>query len=138
MSCDFAVWYARTRPSAEEAQALYGKLCEGDVSGVEPHPGIDAFYAALTSKHPEIDDVPEERVDDTDLCPWSVAFDRSPGHLIMCSVWSKANYVEGLIRQLASEHGLVVYDPQSQVVHCPESLSNPAGPSRPWWKRFWS
>ena len=120
---------------------MYAALCEGDTTGLEPSPAIDAFYVELTGIHPEIDDVPEEDVDDTDLCPWSIAFDRSPGHLIVCCVWSKAEYVHELIHRLASKHGLAVFDPQSETITYPPPKGAPGRPvateaRKPWW-RFW-
>jgi hypothetical protein len=130
MSCDYSVWHTGSRLSAAEASDLHARLCQGDISGVAPHPGIDAFYRELTARHPEIDDVPDDQVDNTDLCPWSVAFDRSAGHIVMCCVWPKADYVGELVSRLAAKHGLVFYDPQSEkVVHPGEARA-----SRPWWK----
>ena len=131
MSCDFAVWRTGEKMDDEAAARLYAALCDGDTSGVEPCSAIDAFYRELTAMHPEIDDVPEDAIDDTDLCPWSIAFDRSPGHLIMCCVWSKAEHVEGVIKGLAAKHGLAVFDPQAGAISWPGSGSRDR---KPWWK----
>ena len=141
MSCDFGIWWPSKRLDAGAAGRLYAALCEGDTTGLEPSPAIDAFYGELTGIHPELDDVPEEDVDDTDLCPWSIAFDRSPGHLIVCCVWSKAEYVHELIHRLASKHGLAVFDPQSETITYPPPKGAPGRPvateaRKPWW-RFW-
>jgi hypothetical protein len=140
MSCDFGIWWPSNRLDAGAAGRLYAALCEGDTTGVAPSPAIDAFYNALTRIHPEIDDVAEEDLDNADLCPWSIAFDRSPGHLIICCVWSKAQYVQELIHRLASEHGLAVFDPQSETVTYPSPEGARSMPTaltrRPWW-RFW-
>lgn len=126
------------------AGLLYGALCEGDTSGVEPSAAIDAFYEELTSLHPELDDVAVGAiaagdVDDVDRCPWSARFDRSPGHLILCCAWSKADDVEALVKRLARAHGLSVYDPQSERITLPndgEPGRAAARQRRPWW-RFW-
>jgi hypothetical protein len=136
MSCDFGIWFPHTRLTHREANDLYGRLCVGDTSGVQPNPAVDAFYAELTAKHPEIDTIPEERIDDHDYCPWSCRLDRSPGHLIMACVWSKADYVTTLVHELARRHGLAVYDPQSDRITYPDESPSPAGGKRPWW-RFW-
>jgi hypothetical protein len=109
---------------------LYAALCDGNIAGVQPHAAIDAFYSELVAKHPQIDDISDEQVDDHNLCPWSVAFDRSPRHIIMCCVWSKADYVGGLLKSLAKKHGLALYDPQSERVHYPDG----ANVDKPWWK----
>lgn len=119
MSYDLAVWFPDRRLSDEEATELYARLCDGDTGGVTPHPTVDAFYRELTQLHPEIDAIPEDRIDDTDYCPWSVAHSRSAGHVIMSCVWSKAEYVDGLVRRLAGAHGLVVYDPQEGTISPP-------------------
>ena len=124
MSCDFAVWLPARRLSNHEAGALYSRLCDGDTTGLQDTPAIDAFYEELVSMHPEIDDIPESRLGDHDLCPWSCAFDHSPGHLIMCCVWPKADDVHGLLLSLADRHGLALYDPQSEVIHYPGEASS--------------
>jgi hypothetical protein len=59
MSFDLGVWYPQKRIRNEEATELYVRLCDGDTSGVAAHPAIDAFYAELTARHPEIDTIPE-------------------------------------------------------------------------------
>jgi hypothetical protein len=86
MSFDLGVWYPQKRIRNEEAGEPYLRLCSGDTSGVAPSPAVDAFYVELTARHPEIDAVPEERIDDHDFCPWSCKLDRSPGHVIMSCV----------------------------------------------------
>jgi hypothetical protein len=136
MSCDFGVWFPYKRLSDQEAREVYARLCDGDRSAVEPHAAVDAFYADLTEKHPEIDTVPEDRLDDHDYCPWSCALDYSPGHVIMSCVWSKAGYVERLVHGLARKHGLAVYDPQADRVTYPEESPEAQSRKRPRWK-FW-
>jgi hypothetical protein len=130
MSFDLVVWYPDTRLSADEANRRYVSLCEGNVSGVVEHPAIQAFYDELIAKHPEIDDVPEDRIDDDEYCPWSVAMDRSAGHVIMCCVWSRAEYVRGFVGQLALKHGLVLYDPQEGNAIYPSGGTRPDGETR--------
>ena len=114
----------------EEARARYSRLCDAEVEGeVLEHPSVAAFYAELTAEHPEIDDIPEGRVDDTEYCPWSVAMDRSDGHVIMACVWSRAEYVGQLVRHLARKHGLAIFDPQQGRVSYPDSSDEPEPPS---------
>jgi len=119
MSCDFAVWYPSHRLTNEQAGELYHQLCDGITKGVVAHPAVDAFYNEITAKHPEIDDITDEEIGEFDLCPWSVAFDRSQGHLIMCCVWSKADYVGRLVKEMARKHGLAVFDPQMEEIIYP-------------------
>ncbi|WP_051507142.1 hypothetical protein [Saccharibacillus sacchari] len=113
MSFDLAVRYPSANLTNEQAGNLYLQLCEGHLEDVRPHEAINRFYLAITALHPEIDHVSEDDIDNLDLCPWSIAFDRSPGHLIMSCVWSKAEYVENLIIKTASKHSLAVYNPQT-------------------------
>jgi hypothetical protein len=132
MSFDLGVWYPQKRITNEEAAELYVGLRDGDMGGVVPHPAIDAFYAELTGKHPEIDTVPEEKIDDHDDCPWSCKLDRSSSHVIMSCVWPKATYVYELVRDLARNHGLALYDPQGEeVIYPDDSTGASAGASRP-------
>ncbi|MBP7867807.1 MAG: hypothetical protein KA419_17895 [Acidobacteria bacterium] len=120
MSFDLAVWSKNAVASPAEAGELYARLCD-DPSGVyddlPASRGIETFYRELTAQHPEIDDVPEEEIDNTDLCPWSIAFDRSDKHILLCAVWSKADYVENLVRTLAEKHDLALFNPQTGTLH---------------------
>lgn len=130
MSFDLGVRYPQQRIGNKEAGELYVRLCAGDTSGVLPHLAIDAFYTDLTGKHPEIDTIPEGKIGDYDYCPWSCKLDRSPGHVIMSCVWSKATYVDRLVQDLARKHGLAVYDPQDDEVIYPDGSTGSKGMSR--------
>jgi hypothetical protein len=130
VSFDLGVWYPQKRIGNKEARKLYARLCDGDTSGVFPHPAIDAFYGELTAKHPEIDAIPEKKIDDHDYSPWSCEMDRSPGHVIMSCVWSKAEYVGALVQDLARKHGLAIYDPQSDGVIYPAGSTGAVRTSR--------
>ena len=120
MSFDLGVWYPQKLIPNEEAAELYVRLCDGDASGVAPHSAIDAFYAELTTKHPEIDSIPEEKIDDHAYCPWSCKLDHAPTHVIMSCVWSQATSVHQLVKELTRKHGLALYDPQSKEVVYPD------------------
>jgi hypothetical protein len=131
MSFDLGVWFPQLRIGNKEAGNLYARLCEGDKACVAPNPAVDAFYAELTAKHPEIDTIPEERVGDFDYCPWSCALDHSPGHVVLSCVWPKATYVAQLVQDLARKHGLAVYDPQSDAVIYPDGSTASTGKTSP-------
>lgn len=120
MSFDLGVWHPTKRLTHEQAGKLYATLCESQTDGVTPHPAVDAFYAELTARYPEIDTVPDDRIDDREYCPWSCALDRSPGHVIMPCVWSQAENVQRFVTQLAHKYGLAVYDPQQARVSYPD------------------
>jgi hypothetical protein len=120
MSFDLGVWYPSKRLTDDEAGELYVALCKSQTVGVTPHHKVEAFYTELTDRYPEIDTIPEDRIDDHDYCPWSCALDRSAGHVIMPCVWSQAENVERFVRQLAKKHGLATYDPQQGRVFYPD------------------
>jgi hypothetical protein len=120
MSFDLGVWHPLTRLTDAEAGELYVSLCDYGIGGVTSHPAVDAFYAELTARYPEIDTVPDDRIDDHDYCPWSCALDRSPAHVIMSCVWPQAENVERTVRELAAKHGLAAFDPQQGKVFYPD------------------
>lgn len=113
MSWDCAVWHSNVVKNKEDAGKLYNKLCDGDTSLVGPTQRIQDFYEELTSKHPEIDDVNEDEIDNLDLCPWSITFDKSEGHIIMSCAVNKAEYVSDLIQKLAKKYELSFFEPQN-------------------------
>jgi len=119
MSFDLGVWYPDKRIGNKEAGEFYVRLCDGDASGVIPNPAVDEFYAALTAKHPEINTIALDKIDDHDYRPWSCKLDRSADHVIMSCVWPKATDVGQLVESLARKHGLAVYDPQSDLITYP-------------------
>lgn len=119
MSYDLAIWFPNEVLSDEQALEKYLKLCNEDTSGLIPHPAIGNFYLELYRIHPEVDDVPEEKQGDFDFSPWSVEHDLSDRHLILCCVWSHAEYVHDLVLNLAQKHGLAMFDPQLRKIHYP-------------------
>ncbi|HEY7645897.1 MAG TPA: hypothetical protein VH858_12730 [Hyphomicrobiales bacterium] len=129
MSYDYAIWHTQIRLTATEAIGLYYALCEGDASGVRANRAIDAFYTELTSLYPEVTHIPDASIGDYELCPWSVAIDRSPGHLILCCVSPKAEQVGDTVRRLARKHNVAVFDPQSKQIFYPDilTLKGPGG-----------
>ena len=134
MSFDLYCVVSASSHQWRRARPLYVRLCR-EHTELAPHTSVDAFYGELTSKHPEIDTIPDDQIDDHDLCPWSCALDRSPAHVIMPCVWSKAEYVHSFVHSLAAKHGLAVYDPQSELVTYPPSRPF-AKSGKPWW-RLW-
>lgn len=120
MSFDLGVWYSQVPLSDEEAAEIYVHLC-GDwpYLGGEHH-SVGSFYEELTKRWPEIDTVPDERIDDLEYCPWSCAISCSGMAVVTSCVWSMADKVESFIRELAKQHKLILFDPQSGKVHLPE------------------
>ncbi len=116
MSFDLGVWHLASGPGAARAGDVYGRLCEGDLSDVIPHPSVAAFLEEITERFPQIDEWPEETIDD---CPWNVAFDVSDAHVLMCIAWSRCEEVAPWILEVARKHHLFLYDPQSDELHAP-------------------
>lgn len=112
MSYDLAIWFPKEVLTDKQPLDQYHKLCNGDTSGLIPHPSIGEFYLELYCIHPEIDDIPEEKQGNFDFSPWSIEHDFSDRHLIVCSVWSHADYVHDLVLNLAKKYGLTMFDPQ--------------------------
>jgi hypothetical protein len=133
MSFDLAVWHSETPLTGREAQGIYAKLCENWPYLEGTQPTVDAFYRELTEKWPEIDTIPEEKVDDFDFCPWSCALNHSGMAIVLSCVWPKAEEVAKRTIELAEKHQLVLYDPQTNGVVLPSSLQNR---KRPWHKRL--
>jgi len=120
MSFDLGVWDSDIGIRKDQPADIYLRLCEGKVAPNGQSPSVNAFYAELTRKWPEIDSVPDKKIDDVDFCPWSSAIDHSGMHVIMCCTWSKANEVAGFVEQLAAKHGLVFFNPQTNEVKLPQ------------------
>jgi hypothetical protein len=119
VSYDLAVWFPDRILSNEQALEQYRKLCDENIDGLISHPSISNFYWELYKLHPEIDDVPEDKLGDFDFSPWSVAHDLSDRQLMLSCVWSHADYVHDLVLNLAQKHGLAVFDPQLTKIHYP-------------------
>ena len=130
MSFDVALWYRAKPMGRAEALSFYKSLCEGDTSDIEPNPAVATFVREVTAKYPQIDDVPEEQLDE---CPWNIAFDQSEGHVIICIAWSRCDEIVPWVTGLAAKHGLTYFDPQSGEVYLPRHMLRPR---HRWWQ-FW-
>jgi len=113
MGWNCAVWHSNSVKNKEDAEKLYEKLCKDDTSLIGPTQRIQDFYEELTAKHPEVDDLSEDEINNLDLCPWKNTFDKSEGHIIMSCVFSRAEYINVLIQDLARKYELSFYDPQN-------------------------
>ncbi len=120
MSYDLAVWHATQPITTREAQEVYFRLCEGDHAAVEPHVGVACFLRDLTRSYPELGEW--DRLE-PDRCPWSAAFDKSEGHVVMCTAFSRADEVTGLVESLAAKHDLVCFNPQGPYVAYPPRIA---------------
>jgi hypothetical protein len=119
MSYDLAVWYSPERIPAERAAELYKSLCAGDLSSIEPSRAIEAFVKELSSRYPQLDEVPDDQVDDS---PWSCGFDVSDRHVLLTMSTSHLEEVGPFVQSLAEKHRLFLFDPQTREVYVPTSL----------------
>ena len=133
MSYDLGVWHSDLPLDDARAGDLYIKLCEQQWVPTEESPATLAFYNELSARYPEIDDVPEEKLDD---CPWSCAHDRSGLHVLMAMQWGKYSEIAPVVYGLADKHGLICYNPQEAKVVLPSRLKHSVRPKRPWF-HFW-
>lgn len=132
MSFDLAVWWEPGPITAQRAQAIYYWLIgEGDDLDssnfdLRSHDAVAAFEEALIEQFPRIGDVAEE---DLDATPWSMDPWFAPDHVLLTIRWAWADELSAVVRNLATEHGLVVWDPQARKVHQIDDLE--PGSTRP-------
>ncbi|HHF3081720.1 TPA: hypothetical protein ACPJ03_004667 [Vibrio diabolicus] len=134
MSFDIAILSLEKRVSNSEASKIYAEILEGNYSHIAKNAAIEDLYRELTAIHPEIDDIPDEKIDDIDFCPWSCEFDKSAAHIIISSVWSKSDYVYELVQSLAVKHSLALFSPQTEVVVYPDGSEGVEVKKKTWWK----
>jgi len=120
VSFDLSFWHEDQPITLDQARHIYTRLCDDDSTVVTAHPNVALFLAELTRHYPAIDDVPEDKLDDS---PWSCAFSVTSGSAIVCMTWPAGTKLASFVIQLAMQHDLVCYDPQQDAVHSPASLS---------------
>lgn len=114
MSFDLLVLATRGL-DADAVRARIASVMDDVASADDPQPpspdaGITAFLAEITRLYPT-----DGR--DPDQVPWSVApAITAPDWIYLCVSWSRAQELSEVVRRVAAEHCLSVYDPQSDVV----------------------
>ena len=121
MSFDLGFWHEDNPITAEQARHIYWQLCEGNESVVKPYPALALFLEGLAQRYPTISAYPYEDVDD---CPWIADWDVTPGSVIFCIAWSRAEEIAPLLVEMANTYDLVRYNPQRDEVYLPASLLN--------------
>ena len=112
MSYDLAVWEG-ARPSSDAAALTeYERRMDAvEATGPQPpSPGIEAYVQALLDRWPDID------TDAGADSPWAVSplmGDASGSIIYFPMVWSAADEASAYAAQLAAQHGLICFDPQS-------------------------
>jgi hypothetical protein len=111
VSLDLAVLAMDASADAEQARAM-AERCWRSAAHAEGEldERIAAFYEALLSRFPP--DSPDS--------PWMAALDAGIDHVTMNLSWSaRSTPAIEAIQDLAAEHRLVIYDPQSEDVYLP-------------------
>lgn len=106
MSYDLAVWDGEAPASAEEAIAVYADLAEEylEVDEIVPTAKITGYIEALLQRWP----------DDDDNAPWASGGTGDASGPVLCVNISPGREDEVVphAAELATEHGLVLYDLQ--------------------------
>jgi hypothetical protein len=113
MSYDLAVWEGDMPSNDEEASAQYGALMDrmeaGGFDDPAPTPRIRAYVEALLARWPDIDESEDS--------PWasSPLMNEAIGPLVYFPmVFSRADEASQFAADMAHQHGLVCFDPQSE------------------------
>lgn len=120
MSFDLYVWKGPVVATGEEAGELVRRsFTEGDVV-FEPSPDVLRFYEELTERYPPLESFPEAQlVAGTAVTYWSDSPERSNRVVSMSLQWRVPDGVVEYIGDLATKHGLILFDPQGPDVHRP-------------------
>lgn len=97
---------------------------------IAPSARVAAFMLELRARYPDFDSLSEE---ECEASPWASGFEYSDQHATFNVQWSAAKKLLGELRALATEHELVLYDPQEEKVYNPPSLRTV--PAWQFWRR---
>jgi hypothetical protein len=121
MSYDLAVWEGE-RPSDDEAatkfflERIMPQIEKYDLSNpIPPAPRIRAYVEALLDHWPDIGVVGNEMVNEDS--PWSVSglMGEAIGWFVYFPMqWAKAAEASAFAAEVAQQHGLICYDPQTE------------------------
>jgi hypothetical protein len=114
VSFDLYLWATPSPVTADQASDICSRLARGDQSATTPRPRLLEFAGELVARYPRLEDLT-----DPAGSPWSMSPDATPERVILSMGFSRAPEVSPDILRLASQHGLVCYDPQARQVHHP-------------------
>ncbi len=115
MSYDLYVWHEPLPISADDARAKLQRWVDGDSDVFAPHPAVPVFLDALLDRFPPLESLSDDDIDM--LGVWSVTPDRSDSIAALSCVWSRADEVDQVVRELAAAQGLVCYEPGYHVLN---------------------
>ncbi len=126
MSFDLTVLNPAKPLTAAEALAVHNSICDGE--DVSKWLAVDdrtaAFVAALTKDYPQIDELPDDQIDN---CPWSCGLDVGPSWAMMNIVWSRSHEIAKFVFALCRQHDLALFDHQTGLVCLPDRVVRTAG-----------
>jgi hypothetical protein len=113
VSYDLFVFKGPIPRTAVEFTGLLERFQAGDEAAFEASPRLAAFYADLLRKYPALEDLPDDKVDDS---AWAMTPDESERLIALNFAWPEAERVAKEVPKLARKHGLVLMDPQSGLI----------------------
>jgi len=118
MSFDLYIWSSRQPVTSDRAQEIFRLLADGHDDAVEPDDRVLALHRELIDRYP-----PLETLGDTELesSPWTMSPDATDRRVVLCMSWSTAAEASPFVLELAKQHGLVCFDPQSGQIHQPDT-----------------
>lgn len=121
MSFQLGVWQAEKPLSLGAAGELFDRVAEGKEPDLRPAPAMKAFFNQLLLRYPTLDNWPSEDVTE---CPWEEQPRFNPQYIIFTLLPAHSEQLEAVIVDMALEHGMTVYDPQTPDLHMPAKLED--------------
>jgi hypothetical protein len=113
VSYDIAVWEGDRPANDKAALVAYNEMWARYENGDEPASGrILNFIAELTARYPDLDDLPNDEVDDSPWASGSLREDVIGPFVYFTLVPSKVDEMVPFIVEAARRHELVCFDPQ--------------------------
>jgi hypothetical protein len=138
MSFDFAVWEGPAPASQDEGFATFEALSSQYLESETPLPATAAIVAFLEALKAEFPGDTDEEFEAAPWVTWPLDADAS-GPIVYSGVrWPRAEDMNARITELATQMGLVHYDPQADSVATPLGASSNAATTakkRSWWRR---
>lgn len=116
MSYDLFVFKGPIPRSELEFTELLDRFQAGDEAAFESSPKLTAFYEDLLRKYPALEDLPDDKVDDS---AWAMTPDESERLIALNFAWPEAERAAKEVPKLTRKHGLVLMDPQSGQIDRP-------------------
>lgn len=114
MSFDLLVWHEPAPITADAARAKLDRWARDEPGIFAPHPAVPRMREALLERFPPLESLDDATVDL--LGVWSVTPEPSDSLLVLSCVWPRADEVAKAVAALASDHGLVCYEPGYHIL----------------------